>query len=144
MRTTRRSDSILYKRWYQFFQGCTNPNNRAWRAYGAYGITIYRPWARFKIGFDLFEDWVIDNLGPPPNSNSILRRIDSTKGIRPGNLEWSDRLTACNNRRTNMMIKVNGQRLSLSEWCRRTGLKEPTVWSRIHDRKWTAKKALEL
>lgn len=144
MRTTRRSDSILYKRWYQFFNGCTNPRCTAWAVYGARGIKMHPSWASFKQGFDRFEAWVIDTLGPPPLPNSIIRRIDSTKNIRPGNLEWSTRLIMSNNRRTNTMIKINGQRKSLSDWCRQQGLNERTVWSRIHDRGQTPRKALEL
>lgn len=136
MRTTRRSDSPLYKRHYQFLNGCTNPNCRAWNVYGARGITIYKPWASLKTGFDRFEDWVLANLGPEPFAGAVIRRIDPTKGIKPGNLEWSTRKVVSNHRSTNCMIRIGRQTKSLGEWCSQYGKNPRTVWSRINDRGW--------
>jgi hypothetical protein len=144
MQTRRRSDSPLYKRHYQFFTGCTDPSTHAWQSYGARGCTMYKPWASFKQGFDRFEHWVNTNLGPMPSSNSIIRRIDSTKGVKPGNLEWSTRKISGNNRRTNHFVTIKGQTKSISQWCDERGLCYPTVWSRIVDRGWTPREALEL
>lgn len=144
MRTTRRSDSILYKRHYQFFTGCTDPNCAAWQCYGAKGIKIYKKWAAFKTGFDHFENWIIANLGPMPFPGAVIRRIDSTKDIKPGNLEWSTRIIVSNNRTTNMRVRIGRQTKSLADWCRIHNRNFATVWSRIHDYGFTAKEALEI
>ena len=144
MRTTRRSDSILYKRWYQFATGTSNPNCSAWNNYGALGVKMKASWIPFKLGFDQFEQYVIDHLGPPPTPAHVINRIDINKGIQPGNLQWATRQVVGNHRRTNMMIKIGREKKSLADWCRQTGLKEPTVWSRIRDRGYTPKEALEL
>lgn len=143
MRTTRRSDSILYKRWYQFAMGTTDPNAHCWKTYGAKGIKMKSQWTPYKYGFDAFEAWIIDNLGPPPSPNSIIRRIDSTKDIKPGNLEWSTRAIQSNNRITNFKIRIKGQTKSLAEWCRIYNKNLPTVWSRIRDYGYTPREALE-
>ena len=50
-----RSDSILYKRWYQFVIGTTQPHSYAWAQYGAKGIKMKKSWTVFKSGFDQFE-----------------------------------------------------------------------------------------
>jgi hypothetical protein len=144
MRTTRRSDSILYKRWYQFATGTTNPNCSAWAAYGAKGIDMKASWTPFKSGFDQFEQYIIDYLGPPPTTEHVINRINTHKNIEPGNLQWATRQTMCNNRTSNMMIQIGNQTQSLAEWCRYTGLKEPTVWSRIRDYGFSPRKALGL
>ena len=144
MKTTRRSDSILYKRWYQFATGTSNPNCYAWNAYGALGIKMKASWIPFKSGFDQFEQYVIDYLGPQPDPTYVINRINTQKDIKPGNLQWATRQTMCNNRSTNMMIRIGNQTQSLADWCRYTGLKEPTVWSRIKDRGYTPRKALGL
>jgi hypothetical protein len=144
MKTTRRSDSILYKRWYQFTTGTTNPNCSAWSAYGAKGIGMKKSWTPFKSGFDQFEQYVIDHLGPPPTPEHVINRIDTTKDIKPGNLQWATRKQQCNHRSTNMMIRIGKETKSLADWCRATGLKEPTVWSRIRDYGYTPRKALGL
>jgi hypothetical protein len=144
MKTQRRSDSILYKRWYQFATGTTNPNCYAWAAYGAKGIGMKKSWTPFKSGFDQFEQYIIDYLGPPPTTNHVINRINTHKNIEPGNLQWATRQTMCNNRTSNMMIQIGNQTQSLAEWCRYTGLKEPTVWSRIKDYGFSPRKALGL
>lgn len=144
MRTTRRSDSPLYKRHHQFLNGCTNPNCRAWPSYGGRGIKIHKPWASLKQGFDRFEDWVIANLGPIPFPGAVIRRINPNGDIKPGNLEWSTRKVVSNHRRSNLILKINGQKKSLGEWCSQYGKNPRTVWSRINDRGWKPKDALEL
>lgn len=144
MRTTRRSDSILYKKWYQFATGTTNPNCAAWANYGAKGIKMKASWVPFKSGFDEFENWVIANLGPMPFPGAIIKRIDSTKAIKPGNLEWSTFDRMFNNRTTTLRIRINGQTKSLADWCRIYDLNFATVYSRIKDYGYTPKEALEI
>ena len=144
MKTQRRSDSILYKRWYQFATGTTDPNCYAWAAYGAKGIGMKKSWTPFKSGFDQFEQYVIDHLGPPPTINHVLNRIDTTKDIKPGNLQWATRRQQSNHRTTNMMIRVGRQTQSLADWSRLTGIPAPTIWSRIRDYGFTPKKAMGL
>ena len=144
MKTTRRSDSPLYKRHYQFLTGCLDPNCRAWHNYGARGVKIHRPWATLKTGFDRFEDWVLANLGPIPFPGAVIRRINPNGDIKPGNLEWSTRKVVSNHRRTNCMIRIGRQKKSLGEWCSQYGKNPRTVWSRIFDRGWTPKDALEI
>jgi hypothetical protein len=144
MRTTRRSDSPLYKRHYQFFNGCTNPNCYAWQNYGALGIKIYKPWASLKTGFDQFEQYVIDHLGPQPSPLHVINRIDTSGDIKPGNLQWATRQQQSNHRSNNMMIRIGKETKSLADWCRATGLKEPTVWSRIRDYGFSPREALGL
>lgn len=143
MRTTRRSDSPLYKRHHQFLNGCSNPHCRAWRLYGGRGIKMYRPWASLKEGFDRFEDWILSNLGPVPFPGAVIRRINPNGDIRPGNLEWSTRKVVGNHRSTNLMIKIGREKRSLGEWCEIYGKNPRTVWSRIHDRGMKPKAALE-
>lgn len=112
--------------------------------YGARGIGMYAPWASLKIGFDNFEQWVYDNLGPIPFPGAIIRRKDSTKDVMPGNLEWSTRKVQGNNRRNTLYIKIGRKRQSLNSWCEELGLNSRTVWSRIHDYGMTPKRALGL
>jgi hypothetical protein len=70
--------------------------------------------------------------------------MDSTKNIKPGNLEWSTRKIMSNHRTTNVFYKINGQIHTLSEWSDITGINSRTAWSRIRDHGMTPKKALGL
>jgi hypothetical protein len=142
MRTTRRSDSFLYRTWYQFMNGTTNPQGYAWHYYGARGVTMYRPWQTPKTGFDLFEDYVLTKLGYPPSNDSILCRVDSSKDIEPGNLIWSTRKLSGNNRITNHRVTINGTTNTIAKWCEDLDLCYATVWSRIVDRGYTPEEAI--
>jgi hypothetical protein len=144
MKTTRRSDSILYKRWYQFATGTSNPNCYAWHAYGAKGIGMKKSWIPFKTGFDQFEQYVIDHLGPPPAPYYVINRIDTTGDVKPGNLQWATRQSVSNHRTTNMMIRIGRETRSLADWSRTVGIPAPTIWSRIHDYGYTPKQAMGL
>ena len=139
----RRSDHPLYKNWHAFMYSCTNPNSHHWSQYGALGIKMYAPWCPYKVGFDRFIDWVTSNLGPKPHPDAIIRRKNSKKDIRPGNLEWSDRETMSRNRRSNHYLTYQGRRQTISQWADELGINRATIWARIHDLGYTTKKALE-
>lgn len=40
--------SLTYESWHAMIQRCTNPKLRAWRWYGARGITICKRWLKFE------------------------------------------------------------------------------------------------
>ena len=139
----RRSDHPLYKSWHAFMYGCTNTNSYHWHQYGALGIKMHAPWCPYKVGFDRFIDWVDANLGPKPSPDAIIRRKNSKKGFRPGNLEWSDRLYMSTHRRSNHYLTYKGRKQTISEWSRELDIKAATIWARVHDRGYTVKQALE-
>ena len=132
----------LYKTHYQWYHACNNPNAGHWHQYGGVGVKMHRPWNQLKEGFDRFEQWVLDNLGPQPFPEAVLRRIDTTGDIKPSNLMWSTRQHLCNTRKTNKMIKINGQKKSLADWARHYGKNYDAVYSRIVDYGFKPKDAL--
>jgi hypothetical protein len=142
MRTTRRSDSFLYRGWHQWASGTSNPNCTVWHQYGAKGIDMYAPWKVYKTGFDLFEDYVLSELGLPPSNDSILHRIDSSKDIEPGNIMWGTRKISGNNRISNHKVTINGTTNTIAKWCEDLDLCYATVWSRIVDRGYTPEEAI--
>jgi hypothetical protein len=101
-------------------------------------------WIPYKSGFDQFEQYVIDHLGPPPTLQHVINRIDTGKDVKPGNLQWATRQEQSNHRSSNMMIKIGRENKSLADWSRQVGIPAPTIWSRIRDYGYTPQQALGL
>ena len=74
---------------------CHNPEHIAFKNYGARGITVCEEWREAEGGFDDF----LLHIGPRPDGQHSLDRIDNDQGYRPGNVRWTDRKTQQNNRR---------------------------------------------
>jgi hypothetical protein len=143
--THRRSDNVLYKRWHHMVHVTNNSASAEWQLYGARGIGMYKPWSHLGgRGFDAYRDWVMDNLGPMPHPGAIIRRINSTKDFRPGNLEWSTPKIMSNHRRTNLMIRYQGRTQSLADWSRELNLNYDSLWSRLIDHKLKPKEAFDV
>lgn len=116
------SGSALYNRWCGMQQRCNNPNNQAYAAYGARGITVCARWA-------VFQNFLQDTGHPP--DGATLERIDNDKGYSPENCRWATREEQQNNRRTNRWITLGGVTKTITEWSRLTGIHHNTITQRI-------------
>lgn len=85
----------LTRTWQGIKQRCYNPNEKAYQWYGERGIKVYEPWIN---DYQLFKQWIIENLGHRPEGYS-LDRIDNDGDYTPDNLRWADQTTQVNNRR---------------------------------------------
>lgn len=113
---------------------CKNPNNPRWSSYGGRGITIYEPWAKNPKLF-------LEALGPPPDENLSIDRIDNNKGYFPGNVRWADRKTQQRNTRRNHFIEFNGETKCIAEWAEYFGITPACLETRIK-RKWPLERAM--
>jgi hypothetical protein len=138
-----RSKHPLYRKWYAFYYGCTQPNATSWRHYGGRGIKMHSAWSTPRLGFDLFAEWVEANLGPQPSPKHELARKDTEKDVRPGNLHWQTRVEVTRHRRGNFQVRYQGQTKTLAEWSEITGINFKTLWSRLSDRGLKPKEAFK-
>jgi hypothetical protein len=89
--------NYLYSCWSAMKQRCLNPNNKSFKRYGGRGIKIYEPWIN---NYQLFKEWILNNLGDRPEGYS-LDRIINDGNYAPNNLRWADDFTQNNNTRRN-------------------------------------------
>jgi hypothetical protein len=134
----------IYRKFYEFRRGCTDPDYASWRHYGNHGITMYKPWLADKVGYHRFLEFVNDTLGPCPGSDYCLGRKDKNKDFTPGNMQWQTLHKKNNTRRNCVMFKYKGQCHSLKEWSDIQGIGYNKICLRVGALGWTIKQALEL
>jgi len=85
----------VYKIWENIKKRCNNPNNPAYKNYGARGVKLYEEWANdFKSFFDYVT--ALKNYDEP---SFTLDRVDNSGNYEPGNVRWADRHTQAVNTR---------------------------------------------
>lgn len=92
------SGTSLHHRWKAILQRCTNPKAKAYKNYGARGITICEEW----IDFNNFLKWSLEN---GYSEELELDRIDNDKGYYPSNCRWCSVLVNNHNRRITAKIE---------------------------------------
>ena len=120
--------------WERIKGKCHNPNNKAFKNYGARGITMCAEWMN---DFPAFLNYV----GPKPSSEHSLDRIDNEKGYEPGNVRWATAKEQANNRRNSQTFTLNGKTQPASLWEAETGIRAHTILYRRR-KGWTDTRAL--
>ena len=120
------SSNRFYKKWNDMVRRCYNPNEPAYRFYGAKGISVCSDW---KDSPEAFIKWCEEtNPGDPALS---LDRIDGLKGYSPENCRWSTQIQQVHNLTNNRFVTVNGETHCITEWCRMYHLSAGTIYKRV-------------
>jgi hypothetical protein len=128
-----------YNIWKGMKRRCYNKNYRQYKDYGGRGITICDRWLESFVNF--YQD-----MGPRPNPNMNIERIDNNKGYEPSNCKWAttkeqnrnkncnkipDKQTADNIRQLYSTNNYTQQQLSVLFSC-----SENTIWDIINNKTW--------
>lgn len=82
-----------YRIWGNMIARCENPNQRAYRYYGALGVRVCDRWRESFLNF-------LADMGEKPAGLS-LDRINPFGNYEPGNCRWADAKTQATNKRRN-------------------------------------------
>lgn len=102
---------------------CFSPKNSSYKDYGGRGITICDEWLKYPKAF---QEWSLENGWEP---GLQIDRINNDLGYEPNNCRWVSPQVNANNRRSNVYLKVNGIRYSVSEWSRRLNIHKDSISS---------------
>lgn len=123
----------VYRIWQKMRSRCNNPEAPGYQYYGGRGITVCDRW-------DYSFEYFLEDMGEPPEGYT-LDRIDVNKGYSKENCRWASPKQQQNNRRCNVLITIDGETHTASEWAEIKGLNPGTVRERIR-RGWTPEEAL--
>lgn len=118
------STTRLYKEWARMKTRCHNPNAKGYHNYGGRGITVCEEWSSFWP----FRTWAYEH----GYSDSLtLDRIDVNGNYCPENCRWITREEQAKNKRTNVLIELNGEKKTIADWSRVTGLSRAVIQYRV-------------
>lgn len=113
-----------YRAWADMKQRCFNKKHKSYDKYGGRGIIVCDRW---KNSFAEF----LRDMGPKPSPRLSIDRIENNGNYEPGNCRWANTPTQLRNRRNNVFLEWNGERLCVKDWSSRTGLSTNTIQKRI-------------
>jgi hypothetical protein len=118
------SHTRLYNIWLKLKAKCYRITDDHYKWYGGRGITVCDEW---KNDFKAFYDWAMSNGYA---DDLTIDRIDNNGNYCPSNCRWVDMKTQCNNRRSNILVTVDGKTLNIQQWSELTGIKYHTLYMR--------------
>lgn len=123
-----------YYAWVDMRRRCNNPTFRVYYNYGGRGIKVCERWNNSFAAF-------LEDMGIRPSANHSLDRIDNDGDYEPGNVRWSTKLEQDNNRRTNVILTIDGVSHTIAEWSRISGVEVSLLSWRIKHG-WPAERLL--
>ena len=102
--------------------------------YGGRGIKVCDRWR------ESFEAFYAD-MGDPPSDQHSLDRRETDGDYTPDNCRWATSEEQQNNRRNNVFLEYDGQRLTVAQWGRKLGLHKNTILQRLA-RGWSVQDTL--
>ncbi|WP_151639069.1 hypothetical protein [Noviherbaspirillum aerium] len=119
-----KSDSIEWDVWQGMKQRCYNPNNSRYAICGGLGIRVCERW------LESFPNFLAD-MGERPSPDHRFGRLDTRKDYSPENCHWVTAKEHSFNRRSTVLVEMNGESHPITEWIRRLGMNTSTVYKRL-------------
>lgn len=123
--TDEQRNSFLYSTWRGVRQRCLDPKSSHYKYYGEKGISLCDDWLN---DYTKFYEWCMANGA---SEELTIDRIDVNGNYEPSNCRWVDAFVQANNKNQNRFIEYNGERLTIMQWSRKTGIKEATIRMRL-------------
>lgn len=110
--------------WYCMHTRCYNESHKSYKNYGARGIKICGEWLG-KSGKINFYKWAISH---GYKENLTIDRINTDGDYEPDNCRWVDYTEQNNNRRISIRVLYNGEKVTLLEASKVTGIEWHTLY----------------
>ena len=113
----------LHNVWIALKDRCTNPNNQRFKYYGGKGVKVCEEW---KHDFQKFYDFAIENGW---KKGLTIDRMDNDGDYSPENCHFITNRKQQLNKSNNNRVTINGETLTIKEWCDKSGINRNTfVW----------------
>ena len=128
------SRTRVYSIWRAMKNRCYLKSDPSYHAYGGRGITVCDRWR------DSFENFYAD-MGDPPSEAHTIDRRENDGNYERDNCRWATNVEQANNRSSNLVLEISGEKATLAEWSRRSGIPSTTIRERLM-RGWTPERLL--
>ncbi len=108
--------------WLGMIDRCSS-NSKAAEDYYRRGITVCERWRSF-------ENFLSD-MGNRPSPRHTVERKDNDRGYDPDNCEWALPAQQARNKRSNVWLLVNGDRLTVTDAAEALGIKRSALYGSI-------------
>jgi len=122
-----------YQSWQCMKSRCDKPSNVRYSEYGGRGVTYCDRWKSF-------ENFYAD-MGEPPTPKHTLDRKEVNGNYEPDNCRWATQKEQANNRRNNVFVEWQGQRMTVTQLAERTGFPLSNLRHRLK-RGWSVEDAI--
>jgi hypothetical protein len=112
VQTHGRTKTPEYQVWAKMKQRCLNPTDPGFQYYGARGIELH--WSSFEAFFA--------DMGPRPGPDSTIERLSNNGPYSKDNCAWASWERQANNKRTTRWVLYEGERMSLADAARKSGV----------------------
>jgi hypothetical protein len=124
----------LYWRWQGMISRCIQPKNKAYKHYGGRGIKVCARWREFpEFLKDMEAGWsegmTIERRDT--NSHYCCGRCEECKANGwAENVTWATWTEQRNNMRRNIFLQHDGQRMTVTQWAAKLGIKRCVISTR--------------
>lgn len=132
--TSAKSPTSEYIAWSSMKARCSNPHNASYANYGRIGIRVCKRWR------ESFESFIAD-MGLKPTPGHSIDRVDNGGSYTPENCRWATRIQRANNKRSNVLVTLDGETRTLTQWQLHYGISPSTYYKRLN-RGWLRLRAL--
>lgn len=137
--TKGRTSSPTFRSWAMMKGRVLNPNATGHAFYKDISICIR--WVNgdgTKGGFECF----LEDMGERPDGKTLDRWPNNKGNYEPGNCRWATRKEQQNNLKNNRYFEYNGEKITVNELSRRTGIPLERLRHRLHRAGWSVQDAL--
>lgn len=99
--------TVEHEIWRGMKERCENPNTQQFCDYGGRGISICDRWRDFSA--------FLEDMGQRPSPLYSIDRMDVNGNYEPVNCRWATDKEQSRNRRNNILVKVGGASMPLSQ-----------------------------
>ncbi len=113
--TANKKANPEYQVWQAMIARCHNETDKAFKNYGARGITVCDQWRHSYATF-------IADMGSRPTPKHTIERKENNSGYSPENCVWDTRHNQSRNHRRNRMLTYAGRTQCLTDWAKELNL----------------------